>query len=126
MKKFTFDKKEQKLLTVEIEGKRFTFNPNTLAAKKASEKFVKCQAPIIKRLEKEGLSQKELNDIVIQSCSLVKETVNSILGKNAYNRIFEGRTVDFDEHQKLITFLFEEITNFVSKNPNETRYEFAN
>lgn len=119
MNKFTFDKKEQKLLTVEIQGKRFTFNPNTLATKKASEKFVKCQAPIIKRLEKKGLSQKELSDIVVQSCSLVKETVNSILGKNAYNRIFEGRTVDFDEHQKLMTFLFEEITEFNQKNRSE-------
>lgn len=119
MNKFTFDKKEQKLLTVEIQGKRFTFNPNTLATKKASEKFVKCQAPLVKMTKRKDLNQKELSDLVLKSCSLVKETVNSILGKNAYNRIFEGRTVDFFEHQKLITFLFEEIAEFNQNNRSE-------
>lgn len=118
MHKFTFDKKEQKLLTVEINGLKFLFNPHTLQTKTASEKFVKCQKPFINKLKQKDISQKELDDVVIKSCALVRNTVNDILGKKAYERIFAGRTVDFEEHQKLITFLFEEITEF-SKNNHE-------
>lgn len=112
MNKFTFDKKEQKLLTVEIEGKVFRFNPHTLVVKMASEKFVKCQEPLINKMKKKNLSKKELDDVVIRSCSLVRETVNNILGKGAYEKIFKNRTVDFYDHQNLITFLFNEILAF--------------
>ena len=43
---------------------------------------------------------------------MIKETLNQILGKGAYERIFAGRTMDFYEHQKVIEFLFTEITEF--------------
>lgn len=120
MNKFTFDKKEPKLLKVEVNGKVFQFNPYTLAVSKASEKFVKCQEPIIKKLEDKP-SKKDLDDLVIKSCSLVRETVNQILGKGAYEKIFAGRTVDFTEHQKLIEFLFTEITTHCKNNPNPVK-----
>lgn len=113
---FTFDKKEQKLLTVEIEGKKFTFNPHTLTVTKASERFTKCQQPLINKMKAKGLTQKELDDMVIKSCTLVKETINSILGKGSYERIFAGRTVDFEEHHKLVIYVFEEITQFAKSN----------
>lgn len=117
MNKFTFDKKEQKLLTVEINGKRFSFNPYQLSVTKASERFTKCQQPLVNRIKSKNLTKKDLEDIVLKSCSLVRETVNSILGKGSYEKIFAGRTVDFDEHQKLIIYLFEEITEYVKANP---------
>ena len=120
MSKFTFDKKEQKLLVVEIEGKRFSFNPYTLTVKKAQEKFVKCNEVLINRSKKKNLTQQEIERIVIDSCSLVKDTINSILGKGSYERIFKGRTIDFYEHQNLISFLFEEIITFCKENPNES------
>lgn len=115
--KFNFDKKEQKLLTIEIEGKKFSFNPFSLAVPKASEKFTKCQPVLINKLKSKNLTQKDLSDIVIKSCILVKETVNSILGKGSHERIFAGRTVDFEEHQKLMIYLFDEITAFSKANP---------
>ena len=63
-------------------------------------------------MKKKNLSKKELDDVVIRSCSLVRETVNNILGKGAYEKIFKNRTVDFYDHQNLITFLFNEILAF--------------
>lgn len=116
MNKFIFDKKEQKLLQVEIANKQFSLNPYTLAVKKATEKFVKCQKPLIEKISKRP-SEKELDRIIIQSCSLVRETINQILGKGSYERIFAGRTLDFNEHQKLIEFLFNEIADFCKHNP---------
>lgn len=122
MKKFKFDKKEPKLLNIEIEGHRFAFNPYTLAVRKAAERFTKCQEPLVCRVKKKNLSKKEAKDIVIRSCTLVRETINSILGKGAYEKIFYGRTVNFEEHQKLITFLFEEITAFSKANPDQNEF----
>lgn len=116
MNKFTFDKKEQNLLQIQINNKLFTLNPYTLAVKKATEKFVKCQQPLIEKMSAKPTAA-ELDRILIQSCSLIKETINQILGKGAYEKIFSGRTLDFSEHQKLIEFLFHEITEFCQNNP---------
>lgn len=124
MSKFTFDKKEPKLLKLEIEGKTFRFNPHSLAVAKAAERFTRCQEPIINALKKKQ-SEKELERLVFRSCELVRETVNGMLGKNAYEKIFSGRTVDFQEHQHLMTFIFEEITAFCQANPKPPREPFA-
>lgn len=122
MNTFTFDKKDQKLLEVEINEKIFALNPYTLAVKKASEKFVNCQQPLIDRIRKKP-SEEELDHIIIQSCSLVRETINQVLGKGAYDRIFAGRTLDFSEHQKVIEFLFNEIAEFCKQNPIMEKHE---
>ena len=124
MSKFTFDKKEPKLLKLEIEGKIFRFNPYSLAVTKAAERFTQCQEPIINALKKKP-NEKELDKLVLRSCELVRETVNMMLGKNAYEKIFSGRTVDFQEHQMLMTFIFEEITAFCQVNPKPRREPFA-
>lgn len=123
MNKFTFDKKEQKLLEVEINGKVYKCNPYSLTVTKACEKFTTCQKPVVNRLNllksKYGnkIPQKELTDIVLKACNLVRDTMNQIFGKGSYERIFAGRTVDFYEHQKLIQFALDEITTFVKENP---------
>lgn len=124
MSKFTFDKKEPKLLKLEIEGKIFRLNPYSLAVTKAAERFTQCQGPIINALKKKP-NEKELDRLVLRSCELVRETVNRMLGKNAYEKIFSGRTVDFQEHQLLMTFIFEEITAFCQVNPKPRREPFA-
>lgn len=123
MNKFTFDKKEQRLLVVEIEGKKFSFNPLALNVAKASERFVKCQQPFVNKLKEKNIAKKDLDQLVIKSCTLVRETVNSILGKGAYERIFANRTVNFEEHQNLMTYLFEEITEF--SKTNSQKHEFT-
>lgn len=123
MNKFTFDKKEQKQLEIQIEDKKFHFNPYSLTVTKACEKFTKCQQPLVNRMKvlkskkDNELKEKELKDIALKCCNLVRDTVNQILGKGAYERIFSGRTVDFYEHQKVIEFIFNEITEFVKQNP---------
>lgn len=123
MNKFTFDKKEQKQLEIQIEDKKFTFNPYSLTVTKACEKFTKCQQPLVNRIKAlkskkdSDLKEKEIKDIVLKCCNLVRDTVNQILGKGAYERIFAGRTVNFYEHQKLIEFVFNEITEFIKHNP---------
>lgn len=130
MRKFVFDNLDKpELLKLEISGKNFTFNPMSLNVKRASEKFVKGQEFLVKRIKKGNLNQEETADIVYKSCDLVRETVNTILGKNAYEKIFDGRTIDFEENQKLITFLFQEITDFTSKKnvnlPKENVHEHS-
>lgn len=120
MSKFTFDKKEPVLLTLEIDGKEYHFNPHTLGVKVASERFVKCQQPLVNTIKNKKVTQKELESLVIKSCTLVKETVNSIIGKGTYEKIFAGRTVDFVEHQKLMSYLFEEIAAFSKVNMDTT------
>lgn len=116
MGKFVFEKQEKpELLKLEIGSKNFTFNPMSLTVKKASEKFVKGQEFLVKKIKKGNLSKEEVADIVYKSCDLVRETINYILGKGAYEKIFDGRTIDFEENQKLITFLFQEINEFTKK-----------
>lgn len=116
MRKFEFEKQEKpEMLKLEINHKNFTFNPMSLTVKKASEKFIKGQEFLVKKIKKGNLTQEETADIVYKSCDLVRETVNYILGKGAYEKIFDGRTIDFEENQKLITFLFQEITDFTKK-----------
>lgn len=113
MRKFEFEKQEKpELLKLEINGRNFTFNPMSLNVKRASDKFVKGQQFLVKKIKKDNLKQEEVNEIVYKSCDLVRETINYILGNGAYEKIFEGRTIDFEENQKLITFLFEEVTKF--------------
>lgn len=124
MNKFTFDKKEPKVLKMEINGKIYKLYPYTLTVKKAAERFTKCQEPMVKALNKK-MSQKELDKLVIQSCNLVRDTVNRMLGKGSYERIFAGRTVDFKEHQDLMTFIFNEITAFCKENPVEQNEPLA-
>lgn len=115
MRKFVFEKNEKpELLKLEINGKNFTFNPMSLSVKKASEKFIKGQEYIVRRIKKGDLTQDEVAQMVYKSCDLVRETVNYILGKGSYEKIFDGRTIDFEENQKLITYLFQEITEFTS------------
>lgn len=116
MRKFVFEKNEKpELLKLEIDGKNFTFNPMSLSVKRASEKFIKGQEYIVKKIKKGDLAQEEVAQLVYKSCDLVRETVNYILGKGAYEKIFDGRTIDFEENQKLITYLFQEITEFTSR-----------
>ncbi|MGX8834931.1 hypothetical protein ACWG0P_12085 [Amedibacillus sp. YH-ame6] len=116
MRKFVFEKQDKpELLKLEINGKNFTFNPMSLSVKKASEKFVKGQEFLVKRIKKGNMSKEEVADVVYKSCDLVRESVNYILGKGSYDKIFDGRTIDFEENQKLITFLFQEITEFTKK-----------
>ena len=124
MSKFTFDKKKPILLKLEIEGKIFRLNPYSLAVTKAAERFTQCQEPIINALKKKP-NEKELDRLVLRSCELVRETVNRMLGKNAYEKILSGRTLDFQEHQLLMTFIFEEITAFCQVNPKPRRESFA-
>lgn len=113
MRKFEFKNQEEvKLLTLTIDGKEYSFNPFSLEVKKASEKYVVCQEPLINNLKKENLSNDELSKIVIASCELVKNTINAVVGKGTYERIFDGRTVNFEEHQELMAFVFDEITEF--------------
>lgn len=116
MRKFVFDKQEKpELLKLEINGRNFTFNPMALSVKRASEKFIKGQEHLVKRIKKGELSKEEVADVVYKSCDLVRDTITIILGKGAYEKIFDGRTIDFEENQKLITFLFQEITEFTKK-----------
>ena len=71
MKKFEFDKKEQMLCVIEIEGKTFKFNPYTLLVKKATEKFIKSQEPLVKKLRSEP-DKDVLEKLIVQSCYMIK------------------------------------------------------
>lgn len=120
MKEFNFKTKDARALTLKINGRNYTFNPESYNAKKATEKFVNVNKVIVANLKKESkkeiADQKVLDGIALQSCTLVKETIDKILGKNSYDKIFSGRAIDFYENQELMTFIFEEITKFRRRN----------
>lgn len=129
MSKFEFKNHEKpELLKLEINGRNYSFNPLSLSVKRASEKFLKGQKILMRKSKKEKLKQEEVSEIVYKSCDLVRETIDLILGSGAYEKIFGGRTMDLEENQELITFIFQEIASF-SKNKqlmmpaNETNHE---
>lgn len=113
MSKFEFKKHEKpELLKLEINGRNYSFNPLSLSVKRASEKFLKGQKILMRKSKKEKLKQEEVSEIVYKSCDLVRETIDLILGPGAYEKIFGGRTMDLEENQELITFIFQEIASF--------------
>lgn len=117
MRKFEFSNNvKPKLLTLDIEGNVFTFNPNTLKVTKAAEKYTIVSTPLINRLQKGKLDNDELTQIVIKSCKQVEEAIDDILGDEAYIKIFGGRTVDFEDHQELLTYVFNAITDYAREN----------
>ena len=114
MSKFEFKNQEKpELLKLQINGRNYSFNPLSLSVKRASEKFLKGQKVLMRQ------SQEEISDIVYKCCDLVRETIDLILGNGAYEKIFGGRTMDFEENQELVTFIFQEIASF-TKNKNLT------
>lgn len=119
MKQFKLEERKAELLTLEIQGKTYSFNPKSLVVQTAVEKFNTCQQPLIKKLEKGNMSKEELNKAAIQSCRLVQETVNKILGKNTYEKMFAKRSIDFEENQQLMIFIFQAITEFYHEHPVE-------
>lgn len=129
MSKFEFKKNEKpELLKLEINGKNYSFNPLSLSVKRASEKFLKGQKVLMRKSKKENLKQEEVSEIVYKSCDLVRETIDLILGTGVYEKIFGGRTMDFEENQELITFIFQEIASFTKNKQltmpaNETNHE---
>lgn len=124
MSKFTFDKKEPKLLKLEIEGKTFRFNPYAVNVKMAMDYFTEHQAKL-ENVRKKTTNQKEISKLVLRACKLVQNTTDKILGKGSYERIFTGRTISFTEHEQLMTFIFEEITAFYKANPLKNNEPFA-
>ena len=113
MSKFEFKNHEKpELLKLEINGRNYSFNPLSLSVKRASEKFLKGQKILMRKSKKEKLKQEEVSEIVYKSCDLVRETIDLILGSGAYEKIFGGRTMDLEENQELITFIFQEIASF--------------
>ncbi|MBS6374709.1 MAG: hypothetical protein KH431_08920 [Erysipelotrichaceae bacterium] len=120
MSKFEFKNQEKpELLKLQINGRNYSFNPLSLSVKRASEKFLKGQKVLMRQSKKENLKQEEISDIVYKCCDLVRETIDLILGNGAYEKIFGGRTMDFEENQELVTFIFQEIASF-TKNKNLT------
>lgn len=113
MSKFEFKNHgKPELLKLEINGRNYSFNPLSLSVKRASEKFLKGQKVLMRKSKKEKLKQEEVSEIVYKSCDLVRETIDLILGSGAYEKIFGGRTMDLEENQELITFIFQEIASF--------------
>ena len=114
MKGFKFKENKAKVLTLEIEGKKYTFIPNTYEVRNAIEFFNKRNNQIRGKLSKK-LSNKELAAINLKTINLCESTVNAILGKGTYRKIFKGRPVSIEENEELLTYIFESITEFCDK-----------
>lgn len=113
-KGFEFKKKEENYLTLYIDGKKYRFAPLTLKVKRASDIFVQRAKPIGNKLNSKKLSQEELEKLSYKYCQLIADAINSILGKGSYDSIFGNRTLNAQEHDEVLTYIFEEIRNYQS------------
>lgn len=122
MKGFKFKENKAKVLTLEIEGKKYTFIPNTYEVRNAIEFFNKRNNQIRSKLSKK-LSEKELADINLKLFNLCESTVNAILGKGTYRQIFAGRPLNIEENEELLNYIFESISEFCYKEADKLKNE---
>lgn len=111
MENFKINAEDKHELRIMINGAEYALFPYTLKFMDASEKFV----VISEELKKESAlatTQEERGQVVLKACRLVKETINSILGKNAYQRIFQNMTVNLKQHDELMNYVFEQVIEF--------------
>lgn len=118
MNTFKFDEKKVEQLKLNINGVKFEFNPHTLEVQEAVRDFVNRQKPILAKFQDKNITEQELNEQSYKTCVLVKETVNKILGKRSYERIFKDRSANYEEHMKLVEFMFNAMEEFASEHPN--------
>lgn len=119
MKEFKFKAQKVEELILKIDGKEYTFNPLTYNTKKAMEKYVIMNQTLVNKSKKPNNSKEDLDKIIMDACDLARETVNKILGAKAYDKIFNNRTVIFEEQQELLSYIFESITEFSRKIEHE-------
>lgn len=118
MNTFKFDERKVEQLKLNINGVKFEFNPHTLEVQEATRDFVNRQNSILVKIQDKKITEEELNEQTYRSCVLVKETVNKILGKRSYERIFKDRSANYEEHMKLVEFMFNAMKEFASEHPN--------
>lgn len=118
MTAFKFDEKKAELLKLDINGVKFAFNPRTIEVQEVIREFVNRHNLILTKMQDKGVTEEELNEQTYRACIVVKDTINKMLGKRSYERIFKNRTADYDEHMKLAEFLFKEIKDFSSEYSN--------
>lgn len=121
MKKFAFENKRTNPdLEIEIGGIVFKFNPLTAKVMKACEKFAITNEVLqnnLKNIQSGDIaSYKKLN---LDACKICAEFIENTLGGNAYDQIFENRTLDFEEHMNVTAFILENITEYSIKITNE-------
>lgn len=109
---FKFDNKKQDTLTINVEGKEFTFNPRSVKVKNALQNFITRQESLNKKMSNENIEEEELQKVQLSSCNVCKDTINAVLGKRTYDIIFADRTIDFEEHHTFITYLFNKIKEY--------------
>lgn len=122
MKGFRFKDNKAKVLTLEIEGEKYTFIPNTYEVRNAIEFFNKRNDQIRNKLSKEA-TEKELANSNLKLLNLCESTVNAILGKGSYRKIFAGRPVSLDENEELLSYIFTSITDFCNKEADRMKNE---
>ena len=115
MENFKINTEEMHELRIMINGAEYALFPYTLKFMDATEKFV----VISEELKKESAmatTEEGRGQVVIKACRLVKETINSILGKNAYQKIFNNMTVNLKQHDELMAFVFDKVIEFKKEN----------
>lgn len=121
MKKFEFkNKRINPDLELEIAGTVFRFNPLTAKVFEACEKFEATNKIFQNSLKSIKSGDVELyKKLNLDGCKICAEFIKTTLGANAYNQIFECRTLDFEEHMSITAFILENITEYSEKITNE-------
>lgn len=121
MKKFEFENKRTNHdLELEIGGTVFRFNPLTAKVMKACEKFAVTNEVLQNNLKSIKSGDDELyKKLNLDTCKICAEFIESTLGGNAYDQIFENRTLDFEEHMNVTAFILEAISEYSIKIVNE-------
>lgn len=118
MKTYKFDEKKVEQFKIDINGVKFEFNPQTLEVQEAIRDFNSRLNPIIAKLDSKDITEQELYELTYRACIVTKETINKILGKRAYERIFKNRSADYLENMNLMRFFFKEIKEFSNEHSN--------
>ena len=128
MREFKFnDSVNEKLLELKIADKVLSFNPLSAKVMRASTRYLKenqiFQDKIAEAKNSTGLTDgekiKKLEQLTVEACESVANTIDDILGAGSYSVIFDDRVLNYDEHMDLVGFIFDSIAEDIKMPLNE-------
>lgn len=119
MKSFEFKehKGAERKNTIIIDGKKFMLNVTSFNTFTAIDNYNSKRASIYKKAEKaeKAGNRKKTGGAIIDHHKLVVETVDKILGKGSYQRIFENREINFEDDIDVLMYIFDCVTELADK-----------
>ena len=121
MKEFNFkEKKRNDGMSLKIGDAIFNFNPLSAKVISASKVYLNENAKLQEDIDiakndtvlSDEEKLKKIDKLNLEACESIARTVDGILGNGAYEKIFNDRTVDYDEHTEVVCFIFENLEEY--------------